>query len=261
MTPPVLVFGDDGSAGSDAAWGWICAQRWPDWRAEVLTAVPPPLGPPPSPDDARPHPWESPHPRLAPAQAGFTEVLHQRVDADPRYVLSGRTDAALLVVGPTGTGLLKALHLGSTTEYLLHHPPVPVVVARNTAPVRRVLACVDGSPHAERAASALARMPWRAAVDEVVLLTVSDDATAAEEALGRARALLGTFGSVVEVIESGWPHADVILDMARERAVDLVVAGTRGHSSVKEAIIGSTANTIARHCECAVLLAHDGTRS
>jgi nucleotide-binding universal stress UspA family protein len=191
---------------------------------------------------------------------GFTEVLHQRVDAEPRYALGGRTDAALLVVGPTGKGFLKGLHLGSTTEYLLHHPPVPVVVARTATPVRRVLACVDGSPHAEQAVSALARMPWRTHIDEVILLTVTDDATGAGKALGRARTLLGTFDGVVEVIEGGRRHADVILDTARDRAVDLVVAGTRGHSSVTEAIIGSTARAITRRFEHAVLLAHDGTR-
>ena len=259
MTEPVLRFGDDGSPGADAAWGWVGAQHWPGWRAEVLTAVEPPLGPPPSPADARPHPWDSPHARRAPESTGFAAVVHLRVDAEPRYALSAPTGAALLVIGPRGHGLLKTLHLGSTAEYLLHHPSVPVVVARGTAPVRRVLVGVDGSDHAERAVEALASLPWCPDLDEVVLCTVAGEAAVGAASRGRACAALERAGvrRVVERLADGPHHAHVLLGVARDHGVDLVVAGTHGRASVKDALLGSTAGALAHRAECAVLLAQD----
>lgn len=259
MTEPVVCFGDDGSAGADGAWAWICAQRWPEWRAEVLTAVEPPLGPPPAEDAMHPHPWDSPHPRTAPDAAALTEVAHLRVDAEPRFAFSTLTSAALLVVGPTGAGILKQLRLGSTSEYLLHHPPVPVVVARGTAPVRRVLVGIDGSSHAERAVEALASVPWCADIEEVVLCTVADEAAVGAAARGRACSLLerAGCGKVLEQLASGPHHADVLLEVAAERGADLVVAGTHGRESVKDAFLGSTAGALAHHADVAVLFGHD----
>ncbi len=259
MTEPVLCFGDDGSEGADGAWAWVGAQRWPGWRAEVLTALEPQPGPPPSPEDARPHPWDPPHPRYCPDTAVFSEVVHLRADAEPRYVLSGRADASLLVVGPAGGGVLQSLHLGSTTEYLLHHAPVPVVVGRGATPVRRVLVGIDGSGHAERAAEALAALPWCTELDAVVLATVAGEASVGAVSRGRISSLLERAGvaKVVERRVAGAHHADALLDLAREHAVELVVAGTHGASSVKEALLGSTADALVRHATCSVLLARN----
>jgi nucleotide-binding universal stress UspA family protein len=264
MTESVLVFGDDGSAGADEAWGWIAAQPWSGWRAEVLTAVEPPLGPPPAPEAVAPHPWEPPSPRQAPESAGFSEIVHLRADAEPRYALSGRTDAALLVVGPAGGGILKSLHLGSTTEYLLHHPPTPVVIGRGAEKVRRALVGLDGSAHAERAVAALAALPWCSELEEVVVCTVADEASVGAASRGQACSLLERAGvdKVVERLVAGTHHADALLDLARERAVGLVVAGTHGRASVRDALLGSTAGALVHHATCAVLLAHEaGTDS
>ncbi len=261
MTEPLLCFGDDGSEGADGAWTWVAAQHWAGWRAEVLTALEPPPGPPPSAEKAHPHRWDPPHPRHAPDAAGFSEVVHLRADAEPRYVLSSRTDAALLVVGPTGSGALKSLHLGSTAEYLLHHPPVPVVVGRGAMPVRRVLVGIDGSGHAERAVEALAALPWCAELAEVVLATVAVEASVGAVSRGRASSLLERAGvaKVVERRVAGAHHGDALLDLAREHTVELLVAGTHGRSSVKEVLLGSTADALVRHAACAVLLARNGS--
>nr|MDT0667796.1 universal stress protein [Micromonospora sp. DSM 115978] len=92
----------------------------------------------------------------------------------PRLVLGDQTDADLLVVGPRGQGELKALSIGSTADYVLHHPPAPLVIANAGRPVRRVLVCTDGSAAARRASTVLAGLPWAADV-EVTVLSVADE--------------------------------------------------------------------------------------
>lgn len=258
MTQPVLVFGDDGSSGADAAWLWVCEQRWAGWRAEVLTAVLPPVGPPPGEAAARPHKWDPPASRHAFAESELAEVVHLRADADPRVALGAMTGASVLVIGPRGDGVLKALHLGSTAEHLLHHPPAPLLLARHATPVRRVLAAVDGSAHARRAVEALAAMPWIGAVDEVRVLGVLDgdgDGTLADE-VRAAAALLPGDGAEALVCHSRGTVPSTILDEARKGSSDLIVLGTRGVGLIRRAIAGSTASSVARLARCAVLLAH-----
>jgi nucleotide-binding universal stress UspA family protein len=45
-----------------------------------------------------------------------------------------------------------------------------------------------------------------------------------------------------------------ICDFAKQNAVDLIVMGAEGHSPVKDMLIGSTAERVARHAPCSVLL-------
>lgn len=250
-----LVFGDDGSPGADVAWLWISEQHWPGWRVEILSAVPPPLGPPPGEEAAVPHPWDPPEPRVPFDESGLEEVVHLRAEADPRYALARREDASLVVVGSTGTGLLKSLHLGSTAEYLLHLPPAPLVVAKHAAPVRSVVAAVDGSDHAQRAVEALAAMPWRERVERIVLVTVREGPDGGE-AVERAAAALGD--ATLEVVEKGPGHpvTRTVLDEVERTSCQLVVLGTRGRGPILRALAGSTATAVTRVVECSVLLAH-----
>lgn len=255
---PVLVFGDDGSPSADVAWLWVCEQRWPGWRAEVVTASPPPIGPPPGDAAALPHPWEPPTPRLGLGEQSFEAIAHLRSDADPRYVLSALTHASLLVIGARGAGLLKALHLGSTAEYLLHQPPSPMVIPKHATPVRRVIGAVDGSAHAHRAIAALAAMPWIDDVERIVLLGVTEPRTHLEPALRGASELLdGRPGVEVRVEEARGSVAGTLLAEADTVEADLVVLGTRGLGPVRRVLAGSTASAVTRLAKCAVLLAHD----
>lgn len=254
---PVLVFGDDGSPSADVAWLWICEQHWPGWRAEVVTASPPPLGPPPGEQAAHPHPWEPPTPRVDPGDR-IDEISHLRSDADPRYVLGALTHASLMVIGARGAGLLKALHLGSTAEYLLHQPPGPLVIPKHATPVRRVVVAVDGSAHASRAIAALRSMPWVDDVEQVLLLGVKEQHNELGPALDAAAALLGPRLRVeAREAEVRGSVAGTLLAEAEAMTSDLVVLGTRGLGPVRRMLAGSTASAVTRLAKCAVLLAHD----
>ena len=255
-----ITFGDDGSAGADTAWGWVTAQRWPGWTVDVIRVSDPdprleslylhdPLHEVPEPES----------PRSAPDEAGLAAIRHLTTAFDRRVIL-GEAEGDLLVVGARGRGVLKSMHLGSTVEWLMRTPRTPLVVARTAEPVRRVVACVDGSAHADAAVEALARLPWMAGV-EVGVLTVTDDESAGD-AGERAATRLAEAGATATAVAvpkaSSGGVKGTLLTAVEERDPDLVVLGTRGRTGLVRAVVGSVAGAVAQQVTCSVLLAHAG---
>jgi len=261
LTARRLVFGDDGSVTSERVWAWIAAHRWPGWTISVVTALDPADWALLPPDRVPLVRWEPPHPRRLPASD--TVVEHLLGEGDPRAVLDSCGDAALTVIGPRGTGVLRQLHIGSTAEWLLQSPCPPLVLVRNSRPVQTVLLCADGSAHALRAAASLAELPWIART-HVVVLAVRDGRTDADHVAAEAAAVLRAAGTEPEVTtpdgERGFARArsdvrSVIFRTIAERDVDLVALGTSGFGTVRRAVLGSTASAVAHHAPCSVLVA------
>jgi nucleotide-binding universal stress UspA family protein len=243
MADRTLVFGDDGSPASDVAFGWVDHQSWPGWRLHVLHADAPPWGKPIPEEEVAPHPWDPPEPRSPSTTTGFAEVAHLLARADPRVALLAPAD--LVVVGPHGKGMLKALNLGSVSEWLLTHPPSPTVIARTAAPVRRALVAHDGSRSANLALETLASMPWIPGT-ECTAVVVDDnrvDVAAATAAISAAFAAVGIEPEVV--VRTGQPTAAIAGEIDRRRP-DL---------AVRRFSLGSTASAIARSATCSVLVA------
>lgn len=249
---PTIAFGDDGSPGADIGWLWINSHAWPGWRLEIITAQESLVGPPPTPENATLHHWDPPASRRPFAETVFGEVEHLTAQIDPRLALSRPTD--LLVIGPRGPGLLKSLHLGSTAEWLLQDPIGPLVIARWGHPVRSVIACHDGSPHAERVVQCLTELPWIGGT-EVTILIVNDGRTDTDNA---ARMALNEFDKVdlqPEILNLDGKPTAAIFEAIAHQAPDLVALGTRGLTGLPRLHHGSTAGAVARAARCSVLLA------
>lgn len=251
-----LAFGDDHSAEADLCWSWITDQRWDGWALEIVTAEPradlKPLGE----EEAKLHPWEPDLPRDA-GKAGFDSVVHLFAELDPRVALTSKP-WDLLAIGPKGSGLLKRLHVGSASDWLLREPAAPLLIARATGPVRSVLFAADGSPHAELAMDTLTSLPW---VQEtsVRVIAVDDGHVAAEEvALKAEERLTGAGVTATRVVRSGRP-AHVIVEECSSTSPDLVVMGVRGHSGLEKMAIGSTTTAVARSAHISLLVAHAQT--
>jgi nucleotide-binding universal stress UspA family protein len=261
-----VTFGDDGSPGADTAWGWITSQAWPQWQLDVITVDKPLPGSEVSPlgyDDLRV--WEPDHPRGLPPDCGFTEVTYLTAHHDPRIVLGLDLRSDLLVIGPRGKGLLKALHIGSTVEWLAQCPMTPLVVARDDGPTRTVLACVDGSAHADAVVDVLAKMPWIAQATVTVLAVVESDNDIREHAQAAVERLT-TAGATVELrIEDpekpiSVSHAQTTVHyVINEMQPDLVALGTRGLGGMQRLLLGSLASSVIRHSGRTVLLARDSS--
>lgn len=250
----VLVFGDDGSSGADVAWLFVNSQRWPGWRVEIVSAQMPPTAAPAPEELSKLHAWDPPRPRPVFQEAQFSESANLTAVTDPRLALS--RDCDLLVIGPRGPGLLKSLRLGSTADWLLLHPPAPLVIARRGQTVRTVALCTDGSPHALKTARVVAGLPWIGQAD-VTVVVVDDDRVDVDAALAATAAIVdGAAASVSTRVYRGNPTTQVSAHL-EETSPDLIALGTRGLTGMKRLRLGSTAGAIARSAECSVLLACD----
>lgn len=244
-----LTFGDDGSEACDRVWSWITSHPWPGWDIEVVHAESDPAtfrwGEPPV-----LQPWEPVGDRpTARLQADRVDFTHAH--ADPRALL-GELDTDLLAVAIKSRRPLHSALIGSTAEWLLHHPPAPLALVRRVGPVSQVLVCADGSPHAERAANALRSLPW---IDTCTITVATvDDGRADPDA---ARKMAETFPTAVSVshrvLRGG--VSDSLITAASDLEVDLVVMGTRGLTGWKRLRLGSTASAVVRAAACDHLLA------
>jgi nucleotide-binding universal stress UspA family protein len=258
---PRLVFGDDSSPDADVTWTWIDNHRWSGWRISVVTAQPPPVGPPVGAERATPHPWQPPAPRVLSDQDGSTELEHLMAEADPRLVLDGCTDAALTAVGPRGQGLLKHLHLGSTTEWLISglRPLTPVVVVRSGDPCERILLCDHPTHHPHNPPHTHARLPWIGDTSVTILGVRAGEQEAdrgaqeAAEILAACRVKLLLLDAIPETVSFG-VRSSIFATMDNEQP-NLVAMGTRGISGLRRVVLGSTASAVVRHAPCSVLVA------
>ena len=248
-----IVFGDDGSPSADLAWLWINSHAWSEWRLEVIYATDP-VAPKATTNRPEPRAWTPPNPRRPFVEACLEKVELLTIDEDPRVALLRPAD--LLVIGPRGRGLLKAIHVGSTAEWLMTCPPSPLVVARHGRPTRSVVVCHDGSANARAATDALSRMPWTPGV-AVTVVAVEDGRADVDNGIESAtRCLEGVGAQVRDVILCGEP-TDELLRYLEKDEPDLVVLGTSGLTAIQRLAVQSPANVVAHATQHSILLACD----
>lgn len=248
--PTRSVVGLDGSSpGLDAA-AW--AARLSD-EVVLVTGLDQPT--PPLPGELGPPMW-SPAAALKDAikeiQPTLEEVLEGRKverltteDGPVTALMDAVADrqAGLLTVGSTGKGRVARAYLGSVSEALIHHAPVPVLVARGRPGPGPVVAAVgddQGSGHAAAWAVSLALHLDR----DLVLATASRRTDRVE---------------VVDQHEDGgarrlhvpWPPHKGIGELIEAGQPPLLVVG----QSDRRHWFGSNATKLVRHASCSVLVA------
>jgi nucleotide-binding universal stress UspA family protein len=237
----LVVAGDDGSPASDAVWGWLTSQPWPGWTVEFMTAIEDDIkwGQAPEPVEWSP-PWERKG-----TLGGAANVRYVKVGSDPRAMLGDRTDADLLVVGRPSATHEHLPAMGSTADWLLHHPPAPLALIGAPGRVESVVVCVDGSEHSQRAVEVFSTLPL-AVGTEVTALAVDDGRTDPAAAVAAATETLdGDVASVAGLTLAGSPTETILRHLA-EASPDLVVMGTKGLTGWHRLVLGSTAGAVAR---------------
>lgn len=248
-----LAFGDDGSDGADRCWDWIGSHTWAGWRLELVTTGAPADMHPVVAEDAELRRWEPDRPRDV-AELGFESVEYLRAELDPRVALIAQ-EWDLVAIGPRGSGILKAFHLGSTADWLLRQPVSPLLIARRGERVQRIMVCADGSDHALRAIETLAALPLLTGAS-VTVVAVDDGRIDPRSAIDTASDLLAPSGaSIEEVVRRGLPTRVIPAEIGQTRP-DLVVMGARGLAGLKRLVLGSTTSAVSRSPDVSLLVAH-----
>lgn len=170
-------------------------------------------------------------------------------------------DADLLVLGARGTGFLRRLLLGTTSERLLGRTTRPLLVVRQTPhePYRRVLVALDFSPWSAQAVALARRVAPHA---QLVLLSAFEvpfgeklqfagvDAATIEmyrrqartAATQRLHALAQAAGLRPMQYDACIVEGDAsqrIVEQEQELDCDLVVLGKHGQSAAEDLLLGS----------------------
>lgn len=228
-----------------------------------------------------------------PRERGFSVQTALRVGRPFLEIAeAARTVAADLVVITThGFTGLKHVLLGSTAERVVRHAPCPVWVVRAPAtageatgaaavqavfPHRRLLMPLDFSEPSLEALTYARQMAERFDL-ELILVHVSEPAfvdpnlvqvdtqafedsarKSAQEQLDKTAATLRAAGLRASThLLAGVPWHEVV-EFARREPVDVIVAGTHGHTGLKHILLGSTAERILRHAPGTVLVIRHG---
>lgn len=192
------------------------------------------------------------------------------VDAALLELIRQRQPDLVVMATHARSGLARAF-IGSVTEQVLHHSRRPVLCVRpdgraSGVPYRRLLMPTDLSPASLRA------LPWAELLSrtfdaEVVALHVPPPPTvAALSGLAPAQPVptadevrrllspqLDRLSASAQVAAPG-PAWAAIVGVAQERQADLIVMSSRGHDSLGDHILGSTADRVLRHSAIPVLV-------
>jgi nucleotide-binding universal stress UspA family protein len=217
--------------------------------------------------------------RLAHLPVRVTRVLTKGDPAQEIVRIADSTCAELIVLGAWGER--SDFLIGSVSQRVVSLAPTDVLVVRCGEGNRegserqrslRALLAVDGSLGREagidafsrklRARSASIRVVhvleatptlWEAGREQGSFIELLD--TKASEVLAWAKEALERRGLQAE---SEWRRgnpAAQIVEAARENGSDVIVVGSRGHSAIREMVLGGITHRVLRHAPCNVLCA------
>ncbi len=192
---------------------------------------------------------------------------------------AARFGADLVVLGARGLSAVERLLIGSVSSEVVDHAPCPVLVARDGA-VERVMLATDGSTSASDAVGFIAEcdifdearirvvsvgdpgMPWWTGISPVDGATsMQFYADALETAEHRARMVTDQAAvrlrrrhvESASVLAKG-DVAGTILDAADTWRADIIVLGARNMGTVHRRLVGSVSRSVLHLAEASVLI-------
>jgi nucleotide-binding universal stress UspA family protein len=188
--------------------------------------------------------------------------------------LAEQLGADLVVVGSRGLGSLRRALMGGVSDSVLHHAHASVLVVRGepVAFPTRVLAALDGSEEASRAARAAVELT-SATDSELHVVHVGEVRPVYhperhgylaryEDLQEEAQRLLDQQVEQIQAaaatvaqahLRMGRPDEEIVA-LAEELGAGLIVTGNRGRGGLRRALMGSVSDSVVRHAHCPVLV-------
>jgi nucleotide-binding universal stress UspA family protein len=196
-------------------------------------------------------------------EEGVIAVQKLVVEADPansilKVAEEGKYD--VIVMGNSGEEE-EEQHLGSVAKKVAHRAKIPVLVTRGKTSISKILVAVNGSEFSHRAVKHAAQLAEKTKVP-LTLLYVQESGIFklrpdVSKEIGK-RVLSDSAAKItgVEVdqkLESGDP-AKTILKTAQKGDYDLIIVGSRGHSTTEMFMLGSVADHVVQYADRSVLV-------
>jgi nucleotide-binding universal stress UspA family protein len=210
----------------------------------------------------------------------FCEVAVHEGEDSYKYIVDEAVaqKSTMIIMGRRGKKGFRRLVMGSTTSWTIGHAPCSVLVVPRNAQVdfKSIVVATDGSPHSAAAASEAIGIAKRNTAKLTVIAVVPADiamptdidfaaiqrekladqemqvaeknARAVKDAAQKAGVDAQAF------VMSGKP-ADAIMEIAKDKAADLVVVGSHGRTGLDRLLMGSVAERVIVLSSCAVLVA------
>ncbi len=229
--------------------------------------------------------------RLLPDELRGRMLVREGYPADQVVAAAKAIRADLIVLSNTGRSGLKRVVLGSTAERILRHAHCPVLTVRRQSsgpamrllslekplypqrlPWRRILAPLDFSltslralkiavPLAKESSARLVLLnvvepnPYPTGMEGAILVTpdANLEQNAKKELPQVARRFVPKSIRVTSLVARG-RAADVIVETAEKKGVDLIVLSTHGHTGLNRLLMGSTAEQVVRTAKCPVFV-------
>ncbi|HLG42597.1 MAG TPA: universal stress protein [Planctomycetota bacterium] len=214
--------------------------------------------------------------------AAYLKRVSERLSPRSEYVVrlgsaatgildvAGETSADLIAVTTQGGAALERRVFGRTTEKLIHHSEIPLLVVPawgdppRSRRLERILVPVDGS-EVSTAVIPLARWIARETDSVAILTHIVTASGKGEYALVDVERRIRDIASRIEpaavlaktVIRPGRVPDD-ILATARKEGADLIVMAAHGYGAVKRMLLGSVASRLIRETSVPVVIAKLG---
>jgi len=156
---------------------------------------------------------------------------------------------------------LMRLLIGSHTAKVIGYAHCSVLIVPSSAVIEghQILLAIDGSRYSDKAAIAAMSIAKHLNAPVLVISIVHSDGrerrhTKAVEQIKRVEAFMQKDGiAVVGKVLSGNP-AEVILEFAKAKGVDLIVMGSHGRTGLDRVLMGSVSDRVISGADCAVLV-------
>jgi nucleotide-binding universal stress UspA family protein len=189
-------------------------------------------------------------------EANLPYTLSQESGSPTEVISEHIRTADLLMMGARGEfAVWKSKDIGETLDYISRNVYKPIfIVSKDFKPMTKILAAYDGSDTANKALSLAGYFASKLTL-AVTVLAVSSRKEEAKRVLKEAEEYLSNYDIKCKKAHfPGSPEAK-ICGYAHDHQFDLIVMGAYGHSRIREAILGSTTQTVMRMAKIPVLLA------
>jgi nucleotide-binding universal stress UspA family protein len=191
--------------------------------------------------------------------------------------VAAQRQISLIALATHGYGGVTRWALGSVADKVVHAATVPVLVVRGTAEaahreaIKRLLVPLDGSDLARQALPIAIELAQRTQAEMILLQAIPPVVEAypytplpmsiriplheqAHKELGALADQLRRQGiPTTPLVVEGYA-AEVIVDLAEQRSVDLIVMATHGYTGIKRWALGSVASKVLRAAPTPLLL-------